>query len=95
MSFDKYYFKKCLSSPEDIFFIAFRKREREREKHQYERETTIGCLLYAPVQTGYEPASHLCPDQESNPEPPGYRAMLRTTEPHRTQLPRPTVLCTC
>ena len=36
-----------LSSPEDIFFIVFREGKRGKKKG---RETSIGCLLYAPQQ---------------------------------------------
>ena len=37
----------------------------ERERHQCERETSIGCLLYAPDQ-GSNLHLDMCPDGESN-----------------------------
>ena len=39
------------------------------EKHQWERETLIGCLLFAPRQ-GIEPATFWCMD-EAPTKPPG------------------------
>ena len=41
-------------------FIDVREKERgQREQHQYERETSIGCLPYAP-RLGIDPATSVC-----------------------------------
>ena len=43
----RYFKNDFLSSPDDIFFIAFRERGREREggrERKGEREASIGCL---------------------------------------------------
>ena len=46
-----------------ILFIYFREkgkeREREGERHRCERETSIGCLLYAPIPET-EPVTQVC-----------------------------------
>ena len=72
------FFKK--SSPEDIFFIAFRERGRER---------TLMCKRsnnWLPPKctwTGDWTCNlRMCPDQESNLQPFGYETMLQLTEPH-------------
>ena len=59
---NKIYLKQfiLLSSPKDIFLIAFRERGkergREREKHQCKREISMGCLWYVP-RPGIKPAT--------------------------------------
>ena len=71
------------SPPKEISFITFRKRAREGKNHQSKRETSIGCLQYAP-----DPGSNhnlgMCPDWESNPhlQPFSYWKVLQHTEPH-------------
>ena len=42
-----------------IFRERGREREREGEKHRCKRETSIGCLSYAP-QPGTDPATQAC-----------------------------------
>ena len=77
LSNENFFLKFFLFLPKDIFPIAFSERGREREKHQCERETSIGCLLYAPglgnkpttqacAQTGNQTHSFSVTEQRSN-----------------------------
>ena len=53
----------------------------QRETSMWER-TSTGCLLYEP-RSGIEPETQvMCPVEESNTQPFGYRTMLQPTEPH-------------
>ena len=76
-----------LSSPADIFFIAFgeteRERGREREKHGCEREASISCLSHVPG-----PGLH-DPDQGSNPRPTyvPWWGIKRATSGHASDTP--------
>ena len=51
-----------------MFINLFYFRESGRE-----RETSTGCLLYAPCLGGIEHATYMCPDQRSNLLPFGVR----------------------
>ena len=67
------------SSPKNVFYWF--EREREREKHCCERETSIGCLSYAP-QPGMEPATQVCGLTENRTHSLLVcRPMLQPTEP--------------
>ena len=72
------------------FFSLFFERERkgERETLIWERETSVGCLPYAPgpcighAWTGEQTHNlGMCPDWDSNLPPFGYGMTLQTTEP--------------
>ena len=72
------------------FIYVFRERrregEREEEKHQCERETLIGCLLYAPRQ-GTKPATQACTLTRNRTYDLSLCGTRPPTEPHESGLP--------
>ena len=80
-----------LARAPDIFYtlylFIFRERgkqeEREREKYQWERETSIGCLLYVPCPLSLQTHNQgMCPDRKSNQRHLALRDDTQPTEPH-------------
>ena len=65
-------------------FIDFTQREggeREKERARCLRETSFGCLRYAPRLGGQTGNLGVHPAQESNPQPFGERDNAQPTEP--------------
>ena len=56
-----------------------------------ERETLIGCLLFAPT-LGPGPQPRMCPDRESNRQHFSSQAGAQSTEPHQ---PEPFLCSVC
>ena len=66
-----------------FFFSLLLEGKERREEHPWDREKSIGCLLYIPrlviICTWTRDWTHnqdMCPDQESNPQLFGYRMIL-------------------
>ena len=66
-----------------IYRSRGRKGEREGETHWCERETLIGCLLYA-LSQGLTHSPGMCPDQEPNRWPLSLWEEVQPNEPHQS-----------
>ena len=66
-----------------IYRSRGRKGEREGEKHWCERETLIGCILYA-LSQGLTHSPGMCPDQEPNRWPLSLWEEVQPNEPHQS-----------
>ena len=81
---------KYLDSFLRFYLFTFRERgregEREGEKNRCVRDTSIGCLPYAPDWGSAPTSPCMCPDWELNGWPFGSQAGAQCTEPHQPGL---------